>query len=224
MGAGQLTTVANNTVAPPATRIRRSTRRLHFGNRRYVRFMYQQMICPVLERLQAMAGPAMRRTEQVQGLSVDEVRGGLRRTHRGGLMPGGGGRRFWVSRSAPSGAGATATRRRAPNGPYDRRLGRLSMRGARRRTRRRKVLELFDTRYWDFSGQALPRGSGGRARLQAPLQLAAAELASPPASGARRPGVGRTGASGRAVRLPGMMLHLQDGSSHFRGSPVDGGT
>ena len=30
-------------------------------------------------------------------------------------------------------------------------------------------------------------------------------------AGARRPGVGRTGASGRAV--PGMMLH-QDGSSH----------
>ena len=57
-----------------------------------------------------------------------------------------------MSRSAPSGAGAPATRRREPDGLYDRRLGRLSARRAPVDEVAR-VLELFDTRYWDFTAK-----------------------------------------------------------------------
>ena len=57
-----------------------------------------------------------------------------------------------MSRSAPSGAGATATRRREPTVSTDRRLGRLSARRAPVDEVAR-VLELFDTRYWDFTAK-----------------------------------------------------------------------
>ena len=74
--------------------------------------MYQ-MICPVLERLQAMEGGDASNGAGT-GTEIDEVRGGLRALPSGWLEPGGGGGGSGWSRSAPSGAGATATRRREP--------------------------------------------------------------------------------------------------------------
>ena len=59
------------------------------GNTRYVRFMYQ-MICPVLERLQAMEGGDASDGAGT-GTEIDEVRGGLRAHPSGWLEPGGGG-------------------------------------------------------------------------------------------------------------------------------------
>ena len=55
----------------------------------------------------------MRRTEQVQGLRLMKFEEVYGRTHRGGLSQAEAAE-VWVSRSAPSGAGATATRRREP--------------------------------------------------------------------------------------------------------------
>ena len=88
----------------------------------------------------------MRRTEQVQGLRLMKFEEVYGRTHRGGLSQAEAAEVLGV-RSAPSGAGATATRRMEPSGFYERRLGQASRSGARRWTRSRRVLELFDTRY-----------------------------------------------------------------------------
>ena len=103
------------------------------GNTRYVWFMYQ-MICPVLERLQAVRREAMGRTEQVQGLSTDEVRGGLRAHPSGWLEPGGGGGgsgclgAHLPALARPLRGGGSRRSLRPPPGPPRRR-------GARRRTR-----------------------------------------------------------------------------------------
>ena len=51
-------------------------------------------------------------------------------------------------------------------------------------------------------GQALPRKLVADHGFKRSYNLAAAELASDMGAGARRPGVGRTGASGRAVPCP----------------------
>ena len=101
------------------------------------------------------------RNGAVQGLRLmkfEEVYG-----REGWLEPG----RFWVSRSAPSGYGATAPTVSTTA------AWAASRRGARRWTKvvRHPLLGLH--------GQALPREAGGRSRLQAQLQLSAAELASP---------------------------------------------
>ena len=111
--------------------------------------MYQ-MICPVLERLQAMEGGDASDGAGT-GTEIDEVRGGLRRTHRGGLSQaeaaevlGVSERTFrrWRDRYEAEGA----------DGLYDRRLGRLAARRAAVDEVAR-VLELFDTRYWDFTAK-----------------------------------------------------------------------
>ena len=88
------------------------------------------------------------------------------------------------------------------DGLYDRRLGRLSARRAPVDEVAR-VLELFDTRY----GTSRPSTS---TRSWWPIFKRSynwLRLSRKLGAGARRPGVGRTGAK------PGMMLH-QDGSSH----------
>ena len=151
----------------------------------------------------------MRRTEQVQGLRLMKFEEVYGRTHRGGLSQaeaaevlGVSERTFrrWRDRYEAEGA----------DGLYDRRLGRLSARRAPVDEVAR-VLELFDTRYWDFTAKHFHEKLG-RSRLQAQLQLAAAELASP---WAQARGAQAWGAPRKRPRraLPGMMLH-QDGSSH----------
>ena len=154
----------------------------------------------------------MRRTEQAQGLRLmkfEEVYGRTRsrlcwaRRRR---------RRSWASRSAPSGAGAIATRRKA------RRVSTIaawaaSRRGAPRSTKVAQVLALFDTRYWDFTAkhfhEKLVAEHGSKrsynwVRLTLQAYVGAGEL---------RPGAARTGASVSRRALPGMMVH-QDGSRH----------
>ena len=140
----------------------------------------------------------MRRTEQVQGLRLMKFEEVYGRTHRGGLSQaeaaevlGVSERTFrrWRDRYEAEGA----------DGLYDRRLGRLSARRAPVDEVAR-VLELFDT----GSGTSRPSTSTRSwwpITASSALQLAAAELASPWAQ-ALRPGVGRTGASGRAVPCP----------------------
>ena len=116
-----------------------------------------------------------------------------------------------MSRSAPSGAGATATRRRAPTVSTDRRLGRVSARRAPVDEVAR-VLELFDTRYWDLTAkhfhEKLVADHGFKRSynwLRLSLQAHGRRRAAP------RRGAHRRKRPRRA--LPGMMLH-QDGSSH----------
>ena len=93
----------------------------------------------------------MRRTEQVQGLRLMKFAEVYGRTHRGGLSQaeaaevlGVSERTFrrWRDRYEAEGA----------DGLYDRRLGRLSARRALVDEVAR-VLELFDTRYWDFTAK-----------------------------------------------------------------------
>ena len=93
----------------------------------------------------------MRRTEQVQGLRLMKFEEVYGRTHRGGLSQaeaaevlGVSERTFrrWRDRYEAEGA----------DGLYDRRLGRLSARRAPVDEVAR-VLELFDTRYWDFTAK-----------------------------------------------------------------------
>ena len=116
-----------------------------------------------------------------------------------------------MSRSAPSGAGATATRRREPT---------VSTTAAWAASRQRRapvdevarVLELFDTRYWDFTAkhfhEKLVADHGFKRSynwLRLSLQAHGRRRAAP------RRGAHRRKRPRRA--LPGMMLH-QDGSSH----------
>ena len=142
----------------------------------------------------------MRWTEQVQGLRLMKFEEVYGRTHRGGLSQaeaaevlGVSERTFrrWRDRYEAEGA----------DGLYDRRLGRLSARRAPVDEVAR-VLELFDTRYWDFTAKHFPREAGGRSRLQAQLQLAAAELASPWAQARGAQAWGAPAQAGRAVPCP----------------------
>ena len=93
----------------------------------------------------------MRRTEQVQGLRLMKFEEVYGRSHRGGLSQaeaaevlGVSERTFrrWRDRYEAEGA----------DGLYDRRLGRVSARRAPVDEVAR-VLELFDTRYWDFTAK-----------------------------------------------------------------------
>ena len=89
------------------------------------------------------------------------------------------------------------------DGLYDRRLGRLSARRAPVDEVAR-VLELFDTRYWDFTAKHFHEklvADHGFKRSYNWLRLSS-NACKPMGAGARRPGVGRTGASGRAVPCP----------------------
>ena len=119
----------------------------------------------------------MRRTEQVQGLRLMKFEGGLRAHPSGWLEPGGGGGgsgclgAHLPALARPLRGGGSRRSLRPPPGPG---LGaaRASGRGgAGAGVVRHPLLGPH--------GQALPREAGGRSRLQAQLQLAAAELASP---------------------------------------------
>ena len=152
----------------------------------------------------------MRRTEQVQGLRLMKFEEVYGRTHRGGLSQaeaaevlGVSERTFrrWRERYEAEGA----------DGLYDRRLGRLSARRAAADDVAR-VLELFDTRYWDFTAkhfhEKLVADHGFKRSynwLRLSLQAHGRRRAAP------RRGAHRRKRPRRA--LPGMMLH-QDGSSH----------
>ena len=111
------------------------------------------------------------------GTEIDEVRGGLRAHPSGWLEPGGGGGgsgclgAHLPALARPLRGGGSRRSLRPPPGPG---LGaaRASGRGgAGAGVVRHPLLGPH--------GQALPREAGGRSRLQAQLQLAAAELASP---------------------------------------------
>ena len=152
----------------------------------------------------------MRRTEQVQGLRLMKFEEVYGCTHRGGLRQaeaaevlGVSERTFrrWRDRYEAEGA----------DGLYDRRLGRLSARRAPVDEVAR-VLELFDTRYWDFTAkhfhEKLVADHGFKRSynwLRLSLQAHGRRRAAP------RRGAHRRKRQRRA--LPGMMLH-QDGSSH----------
>ena len=152
----------------------------------------------------------MRRTEQVQGLRLMKFEEVYGRTHRGGLSQaeaaevlGVSERTFrrWRDRYEAEGA----------EGLYDRRLGRVSARSAPVDEVAR-VLELFDTRYWDFTAkhfhEKLVADHGFKRSynwLRLSLQAHGRRHAAP------RRGAHRRKRPRRA--LPGMMLH-QDGSSH----------
>ena len=152
----------------------------------------------------------MRRTEQVQGLRLMKFEEVYGRTHRGGLSQaeaaevlGVSERTFrrWRDRYEADGA----------DGLYDRRLGRLSARRAPVDEVAR-VLELFDTRYWDFTAkhfhEKLVADHGFKRSynwLRLSLQAHGRRCAAP------RRGAHRRKRPRRA--LPGMMVH-QDGSSH----------
>ena len=152
----------------------------------------------------------MRRTEQVQGLRLMKFEEVYGRTHRGGLSQaeaaevlGVSERTFrrWRDRYEAEGA----------DGLYDRRLGRFSARRAPVDEVAR-VLELFDTRYWDFTAkhfhEKLVADHGFKRSynwLRLSLQAHGRRRAAP------RRGAHRRKRPRRA--LPGMMLH-QDGSSH----------
>ena len=161
----------------------------------------------------------MRRTEQVQGLRLMKFEEVYGRTHRGGLSQaeaaevlGVSERTFrrWRERYEAEGA----------DGLYDRRLGRLSARRAAADEVAR-VLELFDTRYWDFTAkhfhEKLVADHGFKRSynwLRLSLQAHGRRRAAP------RRGAHRRKRPRRA--LPGMMLHRTARAT--RGSPVDGGT
>ena len=152
----------------------------------------------------------MGRTEQVQGLRLMKFEEVYGRTHRGGLSQaeaaevlGVSERTFrrWRERYEAEGA----------DGLYDRRLGRVSARRAPVDEVAR-VLELFDTRYWDFTAkhfhEKLVADHGFKRSynwLRLSLQAHGRKRAAP------RRGAHRRKRPRRA--LPGMMLH-QDGSSH----------
>ena len=175
--------------------------------------MYQ-MICPVLERLQAMEGGDASDGAGT-GTEIDEVRGGLRAHPSGWLEPGGGG-----GGSGCLGAHLPALyEAEGADGLYDRRLGRLSARRAPVDEVAR-VLELFDTP----TGTSRPSTSTrswwpiGFKRsynwLRLSLQAHGRRRAAP------RRGAHRRKRPRRA--LPGMMLHQTARATS--GSPVDGGT
>ena len=152
----------------------------------------------------------MRRTEQVQGLRLMKFEEVYGRTHRGGLSQaeaaevlGVSERTFrrWRDRYEAEGA----------DGLYDRRLGRVSARRAPVDEVAR-VLELFDTRYWDLTAkhfhEKLVADHGFKRSynwLRLSLQAHGRRRAAPMRGAHRRKRPRRA--------LPGMMLH-QDGSSH----------
>ena len=170
----------------------------------------------------------MRRTEQVQGLRLMKFEEVYGRTHRGGLSQaeaaevlGVSERTFrrWRDRYEAEGA----------DGLYDRRLGRLSARRAPVDEVAR-VLELFDTRYWDFTAKhfheklvadhgfkrsynwlRLSLQAHGRRRAALKLLKLLRSFQTRSLCNGSRRGAHRRKRPRRA--LPGMMLH-QDGSSH----------
>ena len=167
--------------------------------------MYQ-MICPVLEGFQTMEGLDASDGAGT-GAEIDEVRGGLRshasRCAEAAEILGFSERTFrrWRDRFEADGA----------EGLYDCRLGRVSARRAPVDEVAR-VLELFDTRYWDFTAkhfhEKLVSAHGcGRSYNWVRLTLQAHGRMRP----APRRGAHRRKRPRRA--LSGMMVH-QDGSRH----------
>jgi len=167
------------------------------------------MICPVLEPLQTR-GAEMRRTEQLQGLRLmkfeevyDRTFGGVLSVAEAAEILGMSERTFrrWRDRFEAEGA----------DGLYDRRLGRVSARRAAVDEVTR-VLELFDTRYFDFTSKhfydkLVSEHGFTRSYNWLRLTLQAHGRVTPaPRRGAHRR---------KRPRRPlvGMLLH-QDGSSH----------
>ena len=111
--------------------------------------MYQ-MICPVLERLQAMEGGDASDGAGT-GTEIDEVRGGLRAHPSGWLEPGGGGGgsgclgAHLPALARPLRGGGSRRSLRPPPGPP---LG-----AARAGGRGGAGAGVFDTRYWDFTAK-----------------------------------------------------------------------
>ncbi len=152
----------------------------------------------------------MRRTEQVQGLRLMKFEDIYERTtarvlsqHEAASILGISERTFrrWRDRFEAEGA----------EGLYDRRLGKLSGRRVPVDTMM-EVLELFDTRYWDFTAKhfwekLVSEHAFTRSYNWVRLTLQAQGRVRP----APRRGAHRRKRERRA--LPGMMLH-QDGSSH----------
>ena len=152
----------------------------------------------------------MRRTEQLQGLRLMKFEEVYGRSYRGELSQaeaseilGVSERTFrrWRDRYEAEGA----------EGLYDRRLGRASARRAPADTVAR-VLELFETRYWDFTAKhfhekLVDEHGVGLSYNWLRLSLQAHGLIKP----AARRGVHRRKRPRRP--LAGMLLH-QDGSSH----------
>ena len=153
----------------------------------------------------------MRRTEQVQGLRLMKFEEVYGRTHRGGLSQAEAAEVLGVSERTFRRWRRTATRRREPTVSTTAAWA-GSRRAARRWTRWRGVLELFDTRYWDLTAkhfhEKLVADHGFKRSynwLRLSLQAHGRRRAAPMRGAHRRKRPRRA--------LPGMMLH-QDGSSH----------
>ena len=162
----------------------------------------------------------MRRTEQVQGLRLMKFEEVYGRTHRGGLSQAEAAEVLGVSErtfrrvARPLRGGGSRRFLRPPPGPPLGAARAGGRGGAGAGVVRHPLLGLH--------GQALPREAGGRSRLQAQLQLAAAELASPwaQARGAQAWGAPAQAAAPCPARhdvAPGRLRATS-------GSPVDGGT
>ena len=142
----------------------------------------------------------MRRTEQVQGLRLMKFAEVYGRTHRGGLSQAEAAEVLGVlgahlpALARPLRGGGSRRSLRPPPGPPLGAARAGGRGGAGAGVVRHPLLGLH--------GQALPREAGGRSRLQAQLQLAAAELASPwaQARGAQAWGAPAQAAAPRAPR------------------------
>ena len=152
----------------------------------------------------------MRWTERLQGLRLMKFEEVYGRTHRGALSQGEAAEilgvsertfRRWRDRYEAEGA----------EGLYDRRLGRASARRAGVDEVAR-LLELFDTRYWDFNARHFHEKLVAEHGIQRSYNWVRLTLqAHGRVRAAPRRGAHRRKRPRRA--LPGMMLH-QDGSRH----------
>ena len=142
----------------------------------------------------------MGRTEQVQGLRLMKFEEIYGRTHGGVLSQteaaevlGVSERTFrrWRDRYEAEGA----------EGLYDRRLGRASARRAPA-DEVMSVLELFDTRYWDFTAKHFHEKLVAEHDFKRSYNWLRLTLQAHGRTRARRPGAAPIGASGRAVPYP----------------------
>ena len=125
-------------------------------------------------------------------------------------------RRYWASRSAPSGASGIALRRKARRVSHDRRLGRLSARRAPVDEVAR-VLEAGRHPLWDIHRQALPREAGGRSRLR---QLQLSRWLTLQAYGRRRAAPRRVRAPAQGPRRAPRIAHRGRGLRGTAGARV----
>ena len=155
------------------------------------------MICPVLERLQAMEGGDASDGAGT-GTEIDEVRGGL--PHPSGRFSQAEAAEVLGVSGAPSGAGAIATRWREPT------VSTTAAWAARRGARRWRGCWSCSTPATGTATASTSTRAGRQHGFKRSYNWVRLTLTGTMGAGARRPGVGRTGASGRAGALPGMML------------------